>query len=229
MDFEVLSDADSVAHRGAAVIAATARDATQQRGQFVMAVSGGHTPWAMLRALAGEQVSWDKLEVFQVDERIAPDGDPARNLSHLCETLLSHAPLHPKQIRAMPVSSANIDEAARDYARILEALAGRSPVLDLAHLGMGPDGHTASLVPDDAVLDVDVMDRVALTRTCQGRRRMTLTYPVLNRSRRILWVITGTEKAAMLERLRAGDKSIPSGRISRDQALILADRAAAGA
>jgi 6-phosphogluconolactonase len=227
MDFEVLGDADAVALRGASMIAAAARDAVKQRGKFVMAISGGHTPWVMLRALAGELLPWDKLEVFQVDERIAPDGDPDRNLSHLRDTLLSHAPLNPEHIHAMPVTSANIDAAAYDYARTLEGLAGRPPVLDLAHLGMGPDGHTASLVPDDPVLNV--MDRdVALTGIYQGRRRMTLTYPVLNRSRRILWVVTGAEKVSMLKRLRAGDKSIPSGRISRDEALILADRAAAG-
>jgi len=225
MDFEVLKDAESVALRAAALIAAAARDAVEQRGKFVMAVSGGHTPWVMLRALAHEQVPWDKLQVFQIDERIAPDEDPDRNLTRLRESLLSHAPLDPDHIHAMPVTSSNIDHAARDYARELERIVGNPPVLDLAHLGMGPDGHTASLVPGDPVLSVEDRD-VALTGIYQGRRRMTLTYPILNRSRRILWVITGSEKVAMLPRLRAGDPSIPSGRISRHQALILADRAA---
>ena len=114
----------------------------------------------------------------------------------------------------------------RRYALTLREIAGSPPVLDLVHLGLGPDGHTASLVPGDAVLDVTDAD-VALTGVYQGRRRMTLTYPILNRSRRILWLVTGSEKAGMLVRLRDGDLSIPAGRVRRDQALVLADRAAA--
>jgi 6-phosphogluconolactonase len=128
----------------------------------------------------------------------------------------------------MPVESPDLPAAAAQYARILQDIAGLPPVLDLAHLGLGPDGHTASLVPADPVLDVTDAD-VALTGgVYQGRRRMTLTYPMLDRARRILWVVTGSEKVGMLARLRAGDRSIPAGRVRRDQALVLADRAAAG-
>jgi 6-phosphogluconolactonase len=191
-----------------------------------MAVSGGKTPWIMLRALAGEEVPWKDVHVFQVDERIAPAGDPDRNLTHLRASLLEHAPLPPQQIYAMPVDSPDLEAAAKQYARTLEQVAGSPPVLDLAHLGMGPDGHTASLVPGDPVLKVTDAD-VGLTGVYMGRRRMTLTYPVLNRSRRILWLMTGSDKVAMLPRLLEGDTTIPSGRISRDQAVVLADRAAA--
>jgi 6-phosphogluconolactonase len=226
MKLEVFDDDQAVAKAAAATIAADARAAVAARGRFIMAVSGGHTPWIMLRALANEEVPWKDVHVFQVDERIAPAGDPDRNLTHLRASLLEHAPLPPQQIYAMPVESTDLEAAAKQYAKTLEGVAGSSPVLDLAHLGMGPDGHTASLVPGDPVLNVTDAD-VGLTGVYMGRRRMTLTYPVLNRSRRILWLMTGSEKAAMLPRLLEGDTSIPSGRISRDQALVLADQAAA--
>jgi len=227
MKLEVLEDAESVARAAAAMIAADARAAVAARGRFIMAVSGGHTPWIMLRALAGEEVPWKDVHVFQIDERIAPAGDPDRNLTHLRESLLEHAPLPPEQIYAMPVELPDLEAAARQYAKTLEKVAGSPPVLDLAHLGMGPDGHTASLVPGDPVLNVTDAD-VGLTGVYMGRRRMTLTYPVLNRSRRVLWLMTGSEKVAMLPRLLEGDVTIPAGRISRDQAVVLADRAAAG-
>jgi 6-phosphogluconolactonase len=228
MEIEVLDDAAAVATKAAAFIAAEARTAVAARGRFVMAVSGGHTPWQMLRALAGEDVPWKSVHVAQVDERVAPAGDPDRNLSHLRASLLAHAPLRPEQIHAMPVESADLPSAAAQYARTLQEIAGSPPVLDLAHLGLGPDGHTASLVPGDPVLEVTDRD-VALTgRVYEARRRMTLTYPVLDRSRRILWVVTGIEKVDMLARLRAGDRSIPAGRVRRDRALVIADRAAAG-
>jgi 6-phosphogluconolactonase len=227
MKIQVLADADAVAREAAKVIAAEARAAVAARGCFVMAVSGGHTPWQMLRALAGEEVPWQGVQVVQVDERVAPAGHPDRNLTHLIESLLKHAPLRAEQIHAMPVDEEDLEAGVVSYARTLEQIAGSPPVLDLAHLGLGPDGHTASLVPGDRVLHVSDAD-VALTDFYQGRRRMTLTYPTLNRSRLILWLVTGTEKAGMLARLRDGDTSIPAGRIRRDNALVLADRAAAG-
>ena len=227
MKIEVLDDADAVARAAAATIAADARAAVAVRGRFTMAVSGGHTPWAMLRALANEQVPWNGVHVFQIDERIAPAGDPDRNLTHLRESLLSHAPLRSEQVHAMPVEEPDVDAAAKRYAATIREFAGTPPVLDLAHLGMGPDGHTASLVPADPVLKVTDAD-VALTGTYMGRRRMTMTYPILNRSRRILWLVTGSAKVSMLPRLLDGDVTIPAGGISRDLALVLADRAAAG-
>jgi len=226
MKIEILADAEAVAREAAKLIAAEARAAVAARGRFVMAVSGGHTPWQMLRALAKEEVPWKSVHVVQVDERVAPAGDPDRNLTHLRESLLEHAPLHAEQIHAMPVESEDLDDAAKRYAKTLQEIAGSPPVLDLAHLGLGPDGHTASLVPGDPVLNVTDAD-VALTGTYQNRRRMTLTYPMLNRARRILWLVTGADKVNALARLREGDTSIPGGRIQQDHAVVLADRAAA--
>ena len=227
MLIEIHSDADAVALAAAKLIAKEARDAVDTRGKFVMAVSGGKTPWVMLRHLAQQDVPWKDVHVFQVDERVAPEGDPDRNLTHLRESLLEHAPLRPDQIHAMPVGAGNLESACVQYAQALAEIAGSPPVLDLVHLGLGPDGHTASLVPGDAVLNVTNRD-VALTGIYQGRRRMTLTYPLISRSGRVLWVVTGAEKAGMLTRLQAGDVSIPAGRLSGDRAVVLADRAAAG-
>jgi 6-phosphogluconolactonase len=227
MKIEVLNDADAVAEEAAAIIATDARIAVAARGRFVLAVSGGHTPWVMLRALTEMAVPWEGMRVVQVDERVAPAGDPDRNLTHLRESLLERAPLRADQVYAMPVEAADLDAAAEGYAATLRELAGSPPVLDLAHLGLGPDGHTASLVPGDLALEVSDAE-VALAGPYQGRRRMTLTYPVLNRARRILWVVTGKEKTEMLARLRNADPSIPAGRVRQDRALVLADRAAAG-
>ena len=228
MQVKVLADADAVAQAAAAFIAAESRAAVNARRRFVMAVSGGQTPWQMLRALAAEDVPWKSVHVVQVDERVAPAGDPDRNLSHLRASLLAHAPLPPEQIHAMPVESPDLLTAAAEYARTLQEIAGSPPVLDLCHLGLGPDGHTASLVPGDPVLDVTDRDVAVTGQVYETRRRMTMTYPILDRSRRILWVVTGSEKVAMLARLRAGDRSIPAGRVRQDHALLLADRAAAG-
>jgi 6-phosphogluconolactonase len=192
-----------------------------------MAVSGGKTPWIMLRALATEVVPWKQVHVVQVDERVAPAGHPDRNLTHLREILLDHALLREEQIHAMPVESIDLEAAAACYALTLREIAGTPPVLDLAHLGLGSDGHTASLVPGDPALKVADRD-VAITGMYEGRQRMTLTYPMLNRPRNILWMVTGADKVPMLRRLRDADVSIPAGRIRQNQALILADLAATG-
>ncbi len=226
MKTEILVDADAVAQQAATTIAAQARDSVAARGRFVLAVSGGRTPWQMLRALAEEDVPWKNVEIVQVDERIAPAGDPDRNLTHLQESLLTHAPLRAEQIHAMPVESPDLIAAAARYAAQVQQIAGTPAVLDLVHLGLGPDGHTASLVPGDPVLGVTDVD-VSLTGVYQGRRRMTLTYPILNRARRILWVVTGTDKVEPLVRLRAADPSIPAGRVDQQNAELLADRDAA--
>jgi 6-phosphogluconolactonase len=226
MNIEVLADSETVAQRAASIIAGEAWAAVASRGSFVMAVSGGHTPWMMLRALAGIAIPWSAVRILQVDERVAPAGHADRNLTHLRESLLPRSPLPPAQIYAMPVEWPDLDAAAASYATTLRQFAGEPPVIDLVHLGLGPDGHTASLVPGDSVLDVKNAD-VAVSGTYQGRRRMTLTYPSLNRARRVLWVVTGSGKAQMVDRLLDGDRSIPAGRIRRDRALLLADRAAA--
>ena len=227
MTTEMFSDDESTARAAAKYIAAEGRAAVAARGRFVMAVSGGRTPWMMLRALANEQLPWDHVHVVQVDERVAPAGHPDRNLTHLRESLLDHSPIRSEQIHAMPVESPDLEVAAEHYGLTLREIAGSPPTLDLVHLGLGPDGHTASLVPGDSVLNVSDAD-VAVTGNYQGRRRMTLTYPVIDRARRILWLTTGAEKAGMLLRLRQRDLSIPAGKIRPDQAVIFADRAASG-
>jgi 6-phosphogluconolactonase len=227
MKTELFSDEQSTARAAARFVAAEAAAAVAARGQFVMAVSGGRTPWIMLRALGNEEVPWERIHVVQVDERVAPEEHSDRNLVHLRENLLDHSPIRPDQIHAMPVESPDLEGAAMQYASQLCEIAGSPPRLDLVHLGLGPDGHTASLVPGEAVLNVTDVD-VAVTGVYQGRRRMTLTYPIINRARRILWLVTGNEKVGALLRLHKGDPSIPAGRILQDRAVIFADRTAAG-
>ena len=226
MKIEALADPEAVARTAAAFTAEEARAAVAARGRFIMAVSGGHTPWTMLRTLADQPLPWADVHVVQVDERVAPTGHSDRNLTHLRESLLAHCPLRPEHVHAMPVESDDLAAASRQYATTLEEIAGAPPVLDLAHLGLGPDGHTASLVPGDPVLDVTDAD-VAPTGVYQGRRRMTMTYPILSRARRIVWLVTGREKAEMLARLHDIDRSIPAGRVPQQTAVVLADEEAA--
>lgn len=216
---EVFDDEGEVAEVAAGYIAARARQATADNNRtFTMAVSGGKGPWVMFAALAREDVPWDQVTIYQVDERVAPAMDPDRNLTHLEESLAGVE----VDIRAMPVEDRDLEAAARGYG---DALPRR---FDLVHLGIGPDGHTASLVPDDPVLEVT--DRpVALTGVYQDRRRMTLTYPALARADQLLWLITGAAKRAALARLWAGDDSIPAARVEAAASLIMADTAAATA
>jgi 6-phosphogluconolactonase len=210
-----LADPDAVAQAGAALVADRARTAVADHGTFHFAVSGGHTPWAMFAKLAGETVPWDAVVIYQVDERVAPPGDPSRNLTHLTEALGSA----PAEVLPMPVNDADLAAAAAAYAGDLPEH------FDLVHLGLGPDGHTASLVPGDPVLSVT--DRlVAVTGPYQGHQRMTLTYPALARAREILWLVTGADKKEALGALLAGDTTIPAGRVEAASSVVLADRAA---
>lgn len=217
LEVEVLPDTDAVAERGAQVVASAAAVAIAQRDVFTFAVSGGRTPWGMFAALAG-RLPWEKVTIFQVDERVAPADDPDRNLTQLSRAL---PPGGAADVRPMPVWAEDLEAAAALYA---DALPDR---LDLVHLGLGMDGHTASLVPGDPALSVHDRD-VALAGPYQGHRRMTLTYPALNRARQLLWLVTGEDKTDALRRLREGDRSIPAGWISTDNALVVADAAAAG-
>jgi 6-phosphogluconolactonase len=226
MKIEILDNADLVAQQAASVIAEEARRSVSLRGCFIMAVSGGKTPWKMLRALAGQDVPWEEMHILQVDERIAPEGDADRNLTHLLESLSAQVPLLRERIHAMPVDEKDPEMAASHYARTINSIAGSPAIIDLVHLGLGPDGHTASLIPGDTVLDVTDKD-VSTTGIYLGRKRLTLTFPVINRARMILWLITGREKNEMLQRLLENDQSIPAGRISQEHSLILADKEAA--
>ena len=226
MKISVFPGADGAAREAARFVATQARHAVAERGRFSVAVSGGRTPGRMLRALAGENVPWEDVHLLQVDERVAPAGDADRNLTHLRESLLEETPAAAARVHAMPVDDEDLEGAAARYAATLEALAGSPPVLDLVHLGLGPDGHTASLVPGDPVLGLRDAE-VAVAGPHEGRRRMTLTYPILNRARRILWLVTGADKAEMLVRLQGRDAAIPAGRIRADRAVAFADQAAA--
>ncbi len=223
MKIETFPDAAALAAEAARFVAAEARRAVAKRGRFALAVSGGRTPWAMLHALADQDLPWHDLAIVQTDERVAPKGDAERNINGLRESL---AGAGQEQIHAMPVEERDLDHAAARYAETLERLSGRPPVLDLAHLGLGTDGHTASLVPGDPVLD-ETEAAVAVTQPYHGRRRMTLTYPVLNRARGVLWLVVGSDKAEMLARLLDGDAAIPAGRVRAENAVVFADRAAA--
>jgi 6-phosphogluconolactonase len=227
LNVDVLDTADAVANRAAQAIAALAREAIEARGRFLFAVSGGHTPWVMLRALAAAEIPWPAMRIFQVDERVAPPGHADRSLTHLKESLLEHAPLRPQQILAMPVEAEDLSRAAAEYAQTLERECGSPAVLDLVHLGLGADGHTASLVPGDPVLNVCDKD-VAMTGPYQARRRMTLTYPAINRARQVLWVVTGAEKVQTLHRLLHRDADIPAARVRCEKSFVLADVAATG-
>ncbi len=218
-ELEVLPDANAVAARGAELIAERAQSTVSARGRFAFAASGGDTPWAMYGQLEDHRLPWEKMEIFQVDERVAPVGSPERNLSHLIAALSIGAQA---SLRPMPVDDPDLERGA---ARYEDKLPG---ALDLVHLGLGPDGHTASLVPADAVLDVD--DRLVALTTAeyQGFRRMTLTYPALGAARELLWLVTGEGKREPLAKLLEGDTTIPAGRVEAASSLIVADAAAAG-
>jgi 6-phosphogluconolactonase len=219
-ELEVLADDRAAARRAAELIAADGAAAVAEHGSFGFAMSGGRSPWAMLAILGElEQMPWAETSLFQVDERIASPGSEDRNLTHM---ILGLSMEHQSALRPMPVTQRDPDGAAREYEATLPER------LDLVHLGLGPDGHTASLVPGDPVLEVSDR-RVALTDGAyQGHRRMTLTYPAIDTARKVLWLVTGAEKRDPLAKLLAGDPSIPAGRVENEAMIVVADAAAAG-
>lgn len=231
----VADDADDASRRAAEVIARNLQTAVVERGSFTMAVSGGRSPWAMFHHLSRMDLPWEAVSVWQVDERIAPAGDPDRNLVGLRNAVASLA----VTVNPMPVEELLDDTDLGDAGnsaignnwpdRVVcdRYAASLPPTFDVIHLGLGPDGHTASLVPDDGVLDV--MDRaVAVTSgTYQGRRRMTLTYPALARSDQLLWLVTGADKRDALSGLLRGDAALPASAVLSERSTIVADAAAA--
>ena len=218
IDLEVAGDEKAAARRAAEVIAGIGSAAVAEHNTFSLAMSGGRSPWAMLAILGeSEAMPWAETELFQVDERIASPGSEDRNLTHM---VLGLSMDHQAMLRPMPVTQRDLEKAAHDYESTLP------DPLDCVHLGLGPDGHTASLVPGDPVLGVTDR-RVAITETAyQGHRRMTLTYPALAKARKIVWLITGPDKVDALKKLLAGDTTIPAGRVENDDMVIVADEAA---
>jgi 6-phosphogluconolactonase len=220
IELEVAGDEKAASRRAAELIAAAGAAAAAERGAFALAMSGGRSPWAML-AILGEldEMPWERTELFQVDERVDSPGSPDRNLTHM---VLGLSMDHQAALRPMPVTQRDLDGAAREYEASLPEC------FDLIHLGLGPDGHTASLVPGDPVLEV-ADRRVAMTaEPYQDHLRMTLTYPALSDARRIVWLVTGPDKREPLAKLLEGDESIPAGRVRNGETIVVADEAAAG-
>ncbi len=212
--------------RAAEHLAAAVRADVAARGRCTVALSGGTTPWRMLGHLSALDLPWQHVQVFQVDERIAPAGDPARNAAQIEALLVQRGALPAGNFHPMPVEQADLAAAARDYAARLAGCCGPAG-LDLVQLGLGSDGHTASLPPGDAVLDLE--EDVGITAAYAGHRRMTLTFPAIGRARRILWLVTGEAKAGPLADLVAGRGAAPAVRVAREQAVVIADAAAASA
>jgi 6-phosphogluconolactonase len=218
IDLEVLADEKAAARRAAELIAAAGAKAVADHGSFSFAMSGGRSPWSMLAVLGDlDQMPWRETELFQVDERVASPGSDDRNLTHM---VLGLSMDHQAALRPMPVTHRDLDEAAHEYETSLPDR------IDLVHLGLGPDGHTASLVPGDPVLEVTDRRVAMTTNEYQGHRRMTLTYRALEEAREIIWLVTGEEKAGPLRQLLASDESIPAGRVRNESMTIVADRAA---
>jgi len=227
MEIFAYPDAEGVARQAAEFIASRAIEAVSNRGKFTVAISGGHTPWRMLTWLVQSELPWEQVDLFQVDERVAPDGDISRNWTHLVPILEPIAARIATRVHPIPVNASDLDTAAKVYSSALVEVAGQPPVLDLVHLGLGVDGHTASLVPNDPVLSVTNCD-VALTGPYQGQRRVTLTFPIINRARHILWVLAGSDKQSAAAKLLGSDPSVPAGRVQHKSSTVIADFAALG-
>jgi len=223
MKHHLQASADAAAGKAAELIAGRLREALSARPTASVAFSGGSTPVRMFHYLVQQDIDWSRVEVFQVDERIAPAGDPARNLTALQQYLLNHIDIPHQQVHAMRVEAPDMDESLDSYASQLQAIAGSPPQLDIIHLGLGADGHTASLPPGDDVLNSNRL--VDICARFNGYRRMTLAYPALDQARSIIWLVTGADKKPMLERLLAGDPEIPAGRVSQRQAILVTDEA----
>ncbi len=220
--FQNYAGPKEAAQAAALQLVASAREAISARGVFIMALSGGRSPHAMLTAFAKADLPWAQVRIFQVDERVAPAGDAARNWVMIEDALLQAGGPSQAEHYPMPVESDDLARAATAYAKTLALIAGDPVVIDLVHLGLGDDGHTASLVPGDEALMMTDRD-VAVTALYRGHRRMTLTFPALNRARERLWLATGADKVTMLARLRDGDHRIPAGRVSGDNTIIFTD------
>ncbi len=226
---EVLADAEAVAEAAAAHIARELSAAISERGRATLAISGGRTPLRMLALLAAKPLPWGLVDVFQVDERFAPWGHAERNASQALTAFNEAARPPPASFHWMPVDNPEPRVGARAYAAALLAAAGDPPLLDVVHLGLGADGHTASLFPGASVDAVTAIVALAPAPSGAGRPRMTLTLAALNGARQIVWTITGSEKRAALAGLLAEDAAIVGSRVRRTGARVFADRDAVDA
>lgn len=226
MRLEVEKTVDEAAAMAARLIATVLGIGIARRTHATLALSGGSSPLPMLRELVRQPLDWTAIHVYQVDERVVARGEAARNLTKIEELLVANGPLPSRNLHPMWVDRADLLSSAAEYATEIEQLAGTPAVLDAVHLGLGTDGHTASLFSGDPALKVK--DRaVALTGEHHGYSRMTLTLPLINRARSIIWFVTGAEKAGVLADLYAGGAPFPAGRVARVRAVVVADSAAA--
>ena len=226
MTLEIFNNSDEVAEKAAQYIEEKMRTAILTKGSFTMAISGGKTPWQMLKILSKAKLRWEKVFLFQVDERVAPDGNEERNLTQLFKSIEGSGIMTRINVFPMHVISENLAEETKAYSEVIQRVTENGE-LDLIHLGMGADGHTASLIPGDSVCEVADADIAMTADPYQGRMRMTITYPLINRAKEVLWLVTGEEKAEMLQRLLQQDPSIPAGKVNPTNATIFADQAAA--
>jgi len=225
IDVEILPDGAALAARAADLVAERLTTAIAARGRAALAVSGGSTPAAFLAELARRAVPWEAVHVFQVDERVAPPGHADRNLTGLRAALLDRVPIPPGNVHALPVEEPDIQAAAAAYGDEIRVVAGPGGGLDVVHLGLGDDGHTASWPPGDPV--VDVTADVAVVGPFNGRLRMTLTPPAVNRAGWIVWLVAGAAKAPVVARLLGCDAALPCSRVRRHDATLLLDAPAA--
>jgi 6-phosphogluconolactonase len=221
----VEADAEAAAARAALEIASACEAALDERQLALTAFSGGRTPWRMIEKLRSCALGWSDIHVAQVDERIVPPGDERRNITRLEALLVREGPLPRDNLLDMPVGATDLAAAARSYQDILESLGGKPLRFDVVQLGLGVDGHAASLIPGDPVLDATV--DVAVSGEYDGTRRMTLTLPALSRARQRVWLVTGADKAARLKDLVDGTAAIPANRVERRGTIVIADSDAA--
>jgi 6-phosphogluconolactonase len=196
----------------AAHLRAAAADAIAARGRFRIALAGGSTPRALYPALVAG-VDWTRANIFFGDERAVPKDDPMSNYRMARETLLEPAHVPLANVVRWRTEDPDLDAAARDYEQVLRAGAS-APWLDLALLGLGPDGHTASLFPGTSALAEEERLAVAVDVPQMGTRRLTLTYPTLCGAREVCFLVTGRDKAGALATVvEAGH--LPAARIIR--------------
>jgi 6-phosphogluconolactonase len=232
-DVTVLTDPAALARHAADIVS---QAASRKQGRFAVALSGGSTPRALYALLAQPDYSrafpWERTHWFWGDERFVPHDDPLSNYRMVREAMLSHAPVPAENIHAVPTEGMTPEAAAQAYQRILQDFYGaptldpEKPLFDINLLGLGPDGHTASLFPDTDALNQ--RDRwVTSVIGAKAEARITLTYPALESSMQAIFLVAGKDKAPMLKRLIEGDQALPAARLSPTGRLsIFADRQA---